>query len=328
MKNKFFVLGMLVMALALGFVFVGCDNGTTGDGLSKVATPTANPAAGTVLSGTEIALSSSTSGAMIYYTTDGTSPGQATGTAYPSSKPTITATTTIKAIAYKDGMTDSDVLTAAYTIANFSNPPTTIADTATAKAYFEIIWDEMPTDWQTFFMTLWAEEGADGGGTVPTDLDDIDNEHWEEMVEGWPNYQQVWPALYAKMEANESPVAAPPVWPSNGTAIKTYVEGIWDDLTEDWRDYYLETIMYYYNALYNSDSDSSHNSDDTISLPTNLDDVSETVWNKMKEAWNGRRWMPEDAQHIFESLVLAINVLGMSPGDPGLDDFICAGIRE
>jgi hypothetical protein len=48
----------------------------------------------------------------------------------------------------------------------------------------------------------------------------------------------------------------------------------------------------------------------------------------MKEAWNGHRWQPEDAQHIFESLVLAINMLDMSPGDPGLDDFICAGLER
>jgi hypothetical protein len=31
MKNKLFVSGMLALALALGFVFVGCDTGTGGD---------------------------------------------------------------------------------------------------------------------------------------------------------------------------------------------------------------------------------------------------------------------------------------------------------
>jgi hypothetical protein len=326
MKNKFFVLEMLATALALSFVFIGCDNGTTGDGLSKVATPTANPAAGTVLSGTEIALSSSTGGAMIYYTTDGTSPGQATGTAYSaSSKPAITAGTTIKAIAYIDGMTDSDVLTAAYTIATFSNPPTTLADIDAAKAYFDLIWEEIPTDWQTFFLTLWAEEGAEGGGMVPTDLDEIDNEHWKEVVEGWPMFRQFWPTLYEKVEADESPITASPVWPSNGAAIKTYVEGIWSEplMTDGWKDYYLKTITNYYNALYNSDSESSHTGS-TIDLPDNLASVPSEVWDSMKTAWNGRRWKPEDAQSIFEHLAMAIS-FGMSPDDPGLDDFIYAG---
>jgi hypothetical protein len=319
-QGKFFAVGMLAAALAFGVISAGCDNGTSpDDGPAKVVTPTANPAAGVVVSDTEITLSTSTSGADIRYTLNGTDPTSTTGTEYSaSSKPTFTANTTIKAIAYKDGMTDSDVLTAAYSIASFSNPPDTIADAATARAYFETIWNDIPEDWQTFFMTLWAEEGE--GGEVPEDLDEIDDDHWEEMVESWPSYQQVWPALHEKMEANESPVAAPPVWPSNGTAIKTYVEGIWDDLTEDWQDYYLETIMYYYN----------HNhSESTITLPDDLDSVDDAVWAYMKTAWNGHDYQPEDAQHIFESLVLAINVLGMSPDTPSLDDFICAGlIRE
>jgi hypothetical protein len=119
MKNQFSVCGMLAMALALGLVFIGCDTGTSsGSGEPvKVATPTASPAAGLVDTGTEITLSTSTGGAAIRYTTDGTNPTSTTGTVYSaSSKPVITVNATIKAIAYKEGMTGSDVLAAAYTI--------------------------------------------------------------------------------------------------------------------------------------------------------------------------------------------------------------------
>jgi uncharacterized repeat protein (TIGR02543 family) len=87
-----------------------------GDDTNKVATPTASPVAGAVASDTAITLASSTSGAAIYYTLDGSVPS-ASGTAYSdSAKPTITTAKTLKAIAVKDGMTNSDILTAEYTI--------------------------------------------------------------------------------------------------------------------------------------------------------------------------------------------------------------------
>jgi phi13 family phage major tail protein len=79
-------------------------------------TPTATPAAGSVASGTEITLATTTSGATIYYTTDGSTPS-ASSTAYSADdKPEITAATTIKAIAIKTGSVSSPVLTAAYTL--------------------------------------------------------------------------------------------------------------------------------------------------------------------------------------------------------------------
>ena len=86
---------------------------------STCADPTFSPAAGAVAYGTAIAISS-TEGATIRYTTDGTTPTKSVGTVYDSSsKPTITAAaTTIKAIAY-DGngdLKDSKVASAAYTI--------------------------------------------------------------------------------------------------------------------------------------------------------------------------------------------------------------------
>ncbi|WP_256718129.1 chitobiase/beta-hexosaminidase C-terminal domain-containing protein, partial [Paenibacillus borealis] len=80
----------------------------------QVAAPTANPAGGEVASGTEVTLSSTTSGALIYYTTDGTTP-TISSTLYNGAI-TLTSAKTIKAIAVKPGMTDSSVLSESYTI--------------------------------------------------------------------------------------------------------------------------------------------------------------------------------------------------------------------
>ena len=81
--------------------------------LEVVATPSFNPAAGEVSSGTVVTISTATNGATIYYTTDGTTPSTSStqGTSV-----TITATTTIKAIAVKDGMANSEIATATYSV--------------------------------------------------------------------------------------------------------------------------------------------------------------------------------------------------------------------
>jgi len=84
------------------------------DPYPQVATPTATPGAGAVAAGSTVTLSTATAGASIYYTTDGTNPSSgSTLYAVPIS---INANVTIKAIAVKGGMSDSDILTAAYTI--------------------------------------------------------------------------------------------------------------------------------------------------------------------------------------------------------------------
>ena len=78
-----------------------------------VATPTFSPATWESGESLDVTLACATDGASIYYTTDGSTP-TSESTAY-STKITISATTTIKAIAVKSTMTDSDVATKAYT---------------------------------------------------------------------------------------------------------------------------------------------------------------------------------------------------------------------
>lgn len=80
----------------------------------SVATPTFTPAEGTYTSSQNVTISTATDGATVYYTTDGTEP--TTSSSIYSSPINVSQTTTIKAIAVKDGMDDSEVAEASYVI--------------------------------------------------------------------------------------------------------------------------------------------------------------------------------------------------------------------
>ena len=82
---------------------------------TQCATPTFNPVAGTFGSAQTVTISTTTSGATINYTTNGTTPSSTVGTVY-SSPVTITANTTLQAIAYESGYTNSAVASGNYSI--------------------------------------------------------------------------------------------------------------------------------------------------------------------------------------------------------------------
>jgi len=73
----------------------------------KADTPGFTPASGTYIESQLVTISCSTSGAAIYYTTDGTTPSALS--AEYAEPITVAGTCTIKAIAVKDGMADSDI---------------------------------------------------------------------------------------------------------------------------------------------------------------------------------------------------------------------------
>jgi hypothetical protein len=89
-----------------------------------VTAPTFSPAPGPFSSPMSVAMSSTTVGSSIRFTTDGTTPTSSTGTLYTGPVP-ISATTTFRAIAYLSGMADSSVSTGGYTF----TPPTTASPT-------------------------------------------------------------------------------------------------------------------------------------------------------------------------------------------------------
>lgn len=85
-----------------------------------VANPTSSITPGAVEIGTNVTLSCSTSGATIYYTTNGDTPDE-TSTEY-TSPIEITSAVTLKARAYKIGYTPSEVVSFSYTILKCEDP--------------------------------------------------------------------------------------------------------------------------------------------------------------------------------------------------------------
>jgi hypothetical protein len=99
------------------------------------ATPTFSPDAGTYTSAQNVTISTATSGATIYYTTDGTTP-TTSSSVYSSAIP-VSTTTTIKAIATATGYDNSSVASATYTIVTLEHAgteadPYTVADARAA----------------------------------------------------------------------------------------------------------------------------------------------------------------------------------------------------
>ena len=95
-------------------------------GSPTVSTPTFSPTAGNYLTTQNITISTSTESATIYYTTDGSDPDN-TDTEY-TTPIVVSATTTVKAIAYKTDMDPSAIASATYTF------PTEVANIAALRA--------------------------------------------------------------------------------------------------------------------------------------------------------------------------------------------------
>jgi hypothetical protein len=105
-------------------VALATDLGWVPGGTPQAATPTFNPAGGTYTSAQSVTISSATSGATIYCTTDGTTP---TTSSPVCTSVTVSTSETIKAIATASGYTQSAVGSATYTI-NTPPPPLSFYD--------------------------------------------------------------------------------------------------------------------------------------------------------------------------------------------------------
>jgi hypothetical protein len=104
-------------AIAYGALF-SPSNITSRDftiALPQAEAPVMVPNGGSVVAGTTVEITTASVGASIRYTTDGSDPSSTVGTVY-SGPVAINANTTLKAIAYGAGFSDSDITTRAFTV--------------------------------------------------------------------------------------------------------------------------------------------------------------------------------------------------------------------
>ena len=119
--------GPIVISTSLTLKAIGTNSSgpspvTTGQYTIQVAPPVFSPGPGTYTSAQSVTITSTTSGASIAYTTDGSTPTESGGSVTHGTllanggSVFISVTTTLKAMAFKTGMTDSTVTTGQYTI--------------------------------------------------------------------------------------------------------------------------------------------------------------------------------------------------------------------
>ncbi|MGV3772012.1 MAG: chitobiase/beta-hexosaminidase C-terminal domain-containing protein [Verrucomicrobiales bacterium] len=146
-----------------GGLFFGGNSVAPNPAPSQVATPVFSPAGGSFSSATTATITSSTVGATIRYTTDGSSNPTETSAVY-SGPLAIANSVTIKAKAFAPGMTESAVATASFVV-NTPTPP--VNEASGNSAAFLAIDTTTQGDWNGVY-------GGDGnriaaqGGTLPS----------------------------------------------------------------------------------------------------------------------------------------------------------------
>jgi surface antigen len=134
---------------------------TTWTSASRVATPTFSPSGGTFTGPKSVTMSCGTSGATIRYTTNGNTP-TSSSTKYTGAI-TVDKTTTIKAKAFKSGMTDSYTATATYTInapsvSTLSNGQTVsgLSGSSGSEKFYKIV---VPSGQSKLEVKIWGGSG-------------------------------------------------------------------------------------------------------------------------------------------------------------------------
>lgn len=126
----------------------------------QVAKPVAHPAGGEVPPGTKVSLSTETEDATIHYTLDGSTPSSSST---PYTEPIeVASAITLKAIAVKDGMLDSEVMEEHYTIAT-QLPPTNLTASAGDRSV-TLKWDAVTGTGSVTYAVYQAE-----GSSAPVD---------------------------------------------------------------------------------------------------------------------------------------------------------------
>ena len=145
------------------------------NGISSVAVPEFNPPSCLFHPTTNVAITCATSGATIRYTLDGSDPDATSPEFWASSPIVVTADTTIKARAFKDGLNPSAIVTATYT--------------------YDISQDAPAGD---FYANPIVISGTEGSYAVPDNINYTreDGEPWHTYYESNPvwyyDYHSIW----------------------------------------------------------------------------------------------------------------------------------------
>ncbi|MGD0941772.1 MAG: chitobiase/beta-hexosaminidase C-terminal domain-containing protein [Terracidiphilus sp.] len=160
----------LSIALSLGLL-AGCGKGsksksssTTSDA-ETVATPTFSVAGGTYTTAQSVSLSDSTSGATIYYTTDGTPPTKTSYIQYAGAI-TVSSTETIEAVGVLSGENDSAVASATYTINLTTAAPAFSVPGGTYTAAQTVTLSDSSSGATIYYTTDGSTPSASNGKTI------------------------------------------------------------------------------------------------------------------------------------------------------------------
>jgi len=139
---------------------------------TQVATPTFNPPAGTYSSAQTVTISTTTSGASIAYTTDGSIPTESGGTVTHGTllanggAVSVASSETLKAIGFKSGDADSNVATAAYTIGSTQVATPTFNPPAGTYSSAQTVTISTATSGASIAYTTDGSTPTESGGTV------------------------------------------------------------------------------------------------------------------------------------------------------------------
>jgi len=175
----------------------------------EVATPTFSPDGGVYIESVNVTMSCTTSGAEIRYTTNGSDPTPTTGTVYTVPL-ALTATTTVKAMAWKPGAIDSSIRSATFT----RLPPGWYPMTSGVTSRLWAVWGTSATN--IFAVGV--------GGTVLH----YDGTSWSPMVSNTPlTLRGVWGSAASDVFAVGNSGA---VTHYNGSTWSTMVSGVSDTI--------------------------------------------------------------------------------------------------
>ncbi len=140
------------------------------------ATPVISPSSGAVPSGQLVTITDGTSGAAIYYTTNGSTPSATNGTLY-SAAFTVTSAETVEAVAVETGYSNSAVASATYTLSDTSANNAYLNGTYVCK--IEGFYDADGARWASL-----ANFVADGSGGLSNGIYDSSSPDYTAAISG------------------------------------------------------------------------------------------------------------------------------------------------